>query len=136
VNKFVESIACESSALIFIETNNKTKYMEKVFVLVRMWDKVTRGHETVERIASDIDPILDYVKRFSYVSTNPIIEMDENFDMDGICKKNNEEEIRNYFAASEKRISQHFIKVWGHKFDDPEEDVEYVMYRLQIRNIH
>lgn len=109
--------------------------MEKVFVLVRMWDKVTRGHETVERIASDIDPILDYIKRFSYVN-NPTIEMDESFDMDGICKKNNEEEIRNYFDASEKRISQHFIKVWGYKFDDPEEDVEYVMYRLQIRNIH
>lgn len=108
--------------------------MEKVFVLIRMWDKTVRGHETVERIASDIDPILDYIKRFSYVCTNPIIEMDESFNMGGICKKNSEEEIRRYFTASEKRISQHFIKVWG--LDDPEEPEEYVMYRLQVRHVH
>lgn len=110
--------------------------MEKVFVLVRMWDKVTRGHETVERIATEIDPILDYIKKFSYMGENPIIEMDESFDMDGICKKNSEEKIREYFSFSEKRISQHFIKVWGHKFDDPEEEMDYVMYRLQIRNVY
>jgi hypothetical protein len=110
--------------------------MEKVFVLVRMWDKVTRGHETVERIATNIEPILNYIKRFSYVSKNPLIEMDESFDMSGICKKVGEDNILAYFNNSEKRISQHFIKVWGHKFDDPEEDVEYVMYRLQIRNVY
>lgn len=110
--------------------------MEKVFVLVRMWDNEPRGHETVERIATEIDPILDYVKKFSYVSKHPIIEMDESFDMDGLCKKNSEEQIREYFNNSEKSICQHFIKVSGHKFDDPEEDIEYKMYRLQIRNVH
>ena len=110
--------------------------MEKVFVLVRMWDKAPRGHETVERIATDIDPILDYVRRFSYMGKNPIIEMDESFDMSGICKKEGIERIAFYFKNSEKSICQHFIKVSGHKFDDPEEEMDYVMYRLQVRNIH
>lgn len=108
----------------------------RVFALMRMWDNVTRGHETLERLATEIEPILDYVKRFSYVGKNPTIEMDESFDMHGICKKNNEEQIRYYFNNSEKNISQYFIKVSGHKFDDEDEEIEYKMYRLQIRNIH
>lgn len=101
-----------------------------------MWDNKPRGHETVERISTEIDPILDYIKKFSYVCQNPTIEMDQSFDMHGVCKKNSEEDIRRYFNNSDKSICQHFIKVSGHKFDDPEEDINYVMYRLQIRNVH
>lgn len=112
--------------------------MEKVFVLCRMWDKTPRGHETVERISTEIEPILEYIKKFSYVGGEKTqkIEMDESFDMSGRFKKLGEESIKRYFNNSEKSICQHFIKVTGHKFDDFEEDEEYTMYRLQIRNVH
>lgn len=110
--------------------------MEKVFVLVRMWDKVTRGHETVEIITFEIEAVLEYIKKYSYVGDVMAVEMDENFDMDGICKKEGALRIASYFQNSRKHICQHFIKVSGHKFDDPEEEMDYVMYRLQVRNIH
>lgn len=110
--------------------------MEKVFVLVRMWDKVPRGHETVERISTDIYPILEYIKNFSYMGKNPTIEMAESFNMGGICKTEGVLRIASYFQNSGKHICQHFIKVSGHKFDDPKEEMDYVMYRLQVRNIH
>ena len=110
--------------------------MEKVFVLCRMWDKVSRGHETVERISTDKYTILEYILNFSYMGKNPIIEMDESFNMGGICKKEGAERIASYFQNSGKSICQHFIKVSGHKFDDEEEEMDYVMYRLQVRNIH
>lgn len=112
--------------------------MEKVFVLCRMWDKNSRGHETVERISNNIEPILEYIKQFSYVGGKETwkIEIDESFDMHGICKKIGEESIKRYFNSSVKSICQHFIKVSGHKFDDSEEDEEYAMYRLQIRNVY
>ena len=81
---------------------------------------------------------MEYIKQFSYVGGKETqkIEMDESFDMHGICKKTGEESIKHYFNNSGKSISQYFIKVIGHKFDDPEEDEEYAMYRLQIRNVH
>ena len=111
--------------------------MEKVFVLCRMWDKTPRGHETVERISTDIEPILEYIKKFSYVGGEKTqkIEMDESFNM-GKFKKTGEESIKYYFNSFRKSICQYFIKVTGNKFDDPENKEEYTMYRLQIRNIH
>lgn len=118
----------------------------KVIVLSRMWDKNSRGHETVERISTHAKSILEYVKTMSYLRADKLIlsynlELHNYEDDESIAATSwkGAENLINSYASSDC-LEQWFLRViqTTSPFDEVPElyEPDYALYRVQLRNIH
>lgn len=105
----------------------------KVIVLSRLWDNKEQGFQTVERIATNMTSIINYIER-GYEGCDFKYCMTENYN-----DRSMEIRIKDFIinkiddVISTDNIEQYFLKV--RKLLDGE-TLETMEFRVQIRNVH
>ena len=118
----------------------------KVIILSRMWDKNSRGHETVERVSTHAKSILEYARKMSCIradkmllSYNLVLHNKEKDDSIAASSWDDAKRLIDSYAADDC-LEQWFLRVMQcpSPFDEDPElyEPEYVLYRIQLRNIH
>ena len=105
----------------------------KVIVLSRLWDNEEQGFQTVERIATNMTSIINYIEK-GYTECDFKYLMSENYDDKSIVitiKKFIINKIDD--VVSTNNIGQYFLKVI--RLLDGE-TLDIMEFRVQIRNVH
>ena len=105
----------------------------KVIVLSRLWDKEENGFQTVERIATNMTSIINYIEK-GYEGCKFKYRMTENYN-DTFNEITIKEIIINRInnVIDTDNIGQYFLKV--RRLLDGE-TLERMEFRVQIRNVH